>query len=84
MQLKELTFLLLLFLILKSILPHLLMLLKELLLIKATPTEAKENEGYFKGVIDAAGGSPEVAPKNDPDIRALFSESTNRHFNKGK
>jgi HK97 family phage prohead protease len=54
--------------------------LAEKLSTKARPTEAKDDEGYFKGVIDAPDGSPKGAPKNDPDISALFSESTNRHF----
>jgi HK97 family phage prohead protease len=49
---------------------------------KQKPTEAKENEGYFKGIIDATDGSPNVAPKDALDVAALFSESTNRHFKK--
>ena len=58
--------------------------LAEKLSTKAMPKGAKEDEGYFKGVLDPAGGSPEAESEKTPDIKSLFAESASRHFNKGK
>lgn len=56
--------------------------IKEKLLKQTTPNGAKEGEGYFKGVLDPAGGSHNAGPEKDPDIKSLFDESAKRHFNK--
>ena len=55
--------------------------LAEKLSTKQTP-KAEENEGYFKGLLDPADGSPKAESKEQTDISALFSESTARHFKK--
>ena len=44
--------------------------------------KSTDGEGYFKGVLDAAGGSPDAKSKETPDLRSLFSESADRHFKK--
>lgn len=56
----------------------------EKLSTKSLPKGANDDEGYFKGVLDPAGGSPEAESEKTPDIKSLFAESASRHFNKGK
>ena len=54
----------------------------EKLSTKSLPKGASEDEGYFKGVLDPAGGSPDAESEKTPDIKSLFDESAKRHFNK--
>jgi HK97 family phage prohead protease len=49
---------------------------------KEVPKGAEGEEGYFAGVLDPAGGSPEAGPEKAPDIKSLFDESASRHFKK--